>query len=105
MYWRQKASILGTTQARTDQLETAIRNELAGKNTRYVDVGQTSTQGKVAPTLIVVVEYNVKADADAVWADVKSSNTSGFIRSPSFASYAEFNDDGTINNLIERIDW
>jgi hypothetical protein len=105
MYWRQKASILGTNQNRTNQIQTLIENELAGKDTRYVDVEQSTTQGKRAPTLIVVVEYNVQADADAVWADVQSANASGWIDSPSFATYAAFNDDGTFNQSLGRIDW
>jgi hypothetical protein len=106
MYWHQKASLLGTTQARTDQLQTLIQNRLAGIATREQQVFQTTAQGKSAPTLIVVVDYNDQATADGVWSDVQNARTQGWIATPSFAAYAAMNDDGTtVLPLIGRIDW
>jgi hypothetical protein len=105
VYWHQKASLLGTTQARTDQLQTAIQNRLSGLTLIHNEVFQTSAQGKSAPTLIVVVDYPDQATADAVWSDVQNAHTQGWVATPSFAAYASFNDNGTLVALIERIDW
>lgn len=102
MYWGQKAQLLCDTQAHADQLENQILNFLSTKSPRYLDVEQSSTS-TARPSVIVVIEYDNQADADQVWARIQNAHTN-FLVAPSFAAYAQWNDDGSLNTQLGRID-
>src|SRR4051794_32681947 len=105
MFWMQKAALLCSTTGRANTLQSQIESRLAGKDLRVLEVEQSSNQGTVRPNLIVVVQYNVKADADQVWTDITTADTNKWIVTPSFAAYGEMNDDGSLSQLLGRIDW
>lgn len=106
MYWHQKAALLCNNNQRANTLLRNIQNAIAGMTlVQPATLELSSTQGTIRPNLIVIIEYVDQADADSIWQQVTTANTSGWIVSPSWASYASFDDDGTLNTLIERIDW
>jgi hypothetical protein len=105
MYWRHKGQLLGTSQARTDQLQALIVNYLADKNTRSKEIYQ-STTSTTQPSLIIMVTYNLKADADSVWADIQNARTSNWIVSPSWVAYGQFPETALESYaLLDRIEW
>jgi hypothetical protein len=105
MYWRQKAAMICDTQNHLNTLTNQISSFLAGVQLKSPAViEQSSTQGRGA-ACILIADYVLQADADQAWSSVKAAQTNAWIITPSFATYAAMNDDGTVNTLIERITW
>lgn len=105
MYWHQKAQMVCDTPAHLDTLTRNITNYLNNLTLRNPATIDNSTSSTVKPSLIIIAEYMNQADADGAWTQVKNAQSNAWIEPPSWAGYATFNDNDSIIQLIERIDW
>jgi hypothetical protein len=91
VYYLQKGDLVFSTVARRDARQAQLQTYLNGVTARNKSLRPyTSTDG---PSLSIIVDYDLKAEADQVWADVQAMKdtadvTGGFMGYGSVAEAA-----------------